>query len=100
MRDRAIAVVRTLWPALIGHAAAWLLVGTGALGLELDPAAAQQAAGWTLFAAVYCLGRWLESQRGPSWPARVARWVAVVLLGSARQPVYVAGSTGRGEVQR
>jgi uncharacterized protein YqgC (DUF456 family) len=88
MRDNLIATVRTIWPALIGHAVAWLLVITSAFGLDIDSAAAQQSVGWVLTTVVYVVGTWLQRRTGDSPAARLARFVGTVLLGSVAQPRY------------
>lgn len=83
MSDRLVAWVRTVVPTLWSAVVAWLV------SLGLPPAITEAIAGLgdvlvvpVVLGAVYALLRWLE----PRLPA----WLAVLLLGSPRTPVYVA----------
>ncbi len=88
VNDQVTALLRTLWPMLVGHLLAWLLVGTGALGLDVDPVWAQQTSGWVVSGVVYVAGRWLEGRTGDRWWSRLGRWAGAMLLGSRTQPTY------------
>lgn len=77
MNDKAISLIRTWIPALIGALVGFL----ASKGIELDPDAV--AAGTAFMSAVftglyYALARWLESR----WPK--LGW----LLGNPKQPEY------------
>ncbi|GAB3437535.1 hypothetical protein [Actinophytocola sediminis] len=81
MSDRLVAWVRTVVPALWAALVAWLV------SLGLPPAVTDAAAGLVdvlvvpvVLAAVYAAVRWVEP--------RLPSWLAVVLLGSIRVPVY------------
>jgi hypothetical protein len=81
MSDRLTAWVRTVVPALWSALVAWLV------SLGLPPAVTNAAAGLVeilvvpvALGAVYAALRWLEK--------RVPPWLAVVLLGSAKTPIY------------
>lgn len=81
MSDKITAWVRTVVPALWSTLVAWL-VSRG-----LPPAVTDAVSGLgelivvpAALAAVYALLRWVEP--------RLPRWLAVLLLGSTRAPVY------------
>lgn len=81
MPDRLTAWVRTVVPALWAALVAWLVT------LGLPPAVTDAVAGLVdvfvvpaVLAVVYAGLRWIEP--------RLPRWLTVVLLGSARTPVY------------
>lgn len=87
MSDRLTAWVRTVVPGLWAALVAWLV------SLGLPPAVTDAVAGLVdvlvvpvVLAAVYALLRWAEQ--------RLPLWLVVVLLGSARQPVYPAEQRG------
>lgn len=81
MSNRLTAWVRTVVPGLWSALVAWLVK------LGVPPAVTDAVAGLgdalvfpAALAAVYALLRWVER--------RLPKWLAVVLLGSARTPVY------------
>jgi hypothetical protein len=71
MTDKAKAYVRTVWPVLLGHVAAYLIAAGRPLGLHLDSAVAFELAGFLCSTAVYVAGSELEQVRGTG---RLARW--------------------------
>ncbi|GAB3429806.1 hypothetical protein [Actinophytocola sediminis] len=88
MSDRLTAWVRTVVPTAWSALVAWLV------SLGLPAAVTDAVAGLAdtlivpvVLAAVYALLRWVEP--------RLPRWLAVLLLGSSRPPVYdpVAATT-------
>lgn len=84
-----VSIVRTAVPAAWGTLMAWLL----SLGLPAEIAAAADRVDELLVLvcviSIYTGARWLE--RRPWMPG----WLASVLLGSSRQPVYVHAAGGR-----
>lgn len=104
MSDRLTAWVRTVVPALWSALVAWLV------SLGLPPAVTDAVAGLSdevtllvvlvvvpaVLSVVYTVLRWVEQ--------RVPRWLAAILLGATRQPVYARAErldriTGIGPVQ-
>lgn len=80
MSDRVAARLRTWWPMLVGHVAAWLLVQAAPLvdwaasaGVTVTQPQVAVVVGLVLAGAVYEAGRWLEGRVGDGWTARAAR---------------------------
>jgi len=86
--DWLAARLRTVWPMLLGYAAAWLLlVGApvvdglrSTLGVEITDAQVALALGVALGALIYEAGQWLENRRGDGRLARLARGLGRLLL--------------------
>lgn len=91
LSDRASAYIRTLWPLLLGHAAAWLLLKVDALGLPVDNTLVVELVSFAAAAVVYGTGRFLESRTGGGWLPILARglgkWVLALGLHTG-QPTY------------
>lgn len=93
MTDKAKAYLRTLWPLLIGHVAAWIVIGSGLLHVPVDPALAAELAGFLLGGFVYVAGYELERVKGAGWLARSARAVGRFLISlgvDVGRPTYPA----------
>jgi uncharacterized membrane protein YdcZ (DUF606 family) len=98
MSDRVAARLRTWWPLLVGHLAAWLLVQAAPLvawlaaaGVEITAPQAAVLVGFVLAGVVWETGRWLESRVGEGRAARMARWVGRWLVAVGRDvgsPIY------------
>lgn len=62
MSDRAASYIRTMWPIILGHAAAILVTFLATkFGVHVDGALAFEAVGMVASALVYWLGRNLEN---------------------------------------
>jgi hypothetical protein len=91
MTDKARSYVRTLWPVLLGHVAAWLADRLGVLGM--DSATAVLLVGSVATALVYVLGRELERVKRTGRLGDVARWSGRFLLSlglDVGQPIYAS----------
>jgi hypothetical protein len=89
MTDKARSYVRTLWPVLIGHLAAWLADRLGVLGVDSTTAALLVGSIATML--VYGLGRELERVKRPDRIGTFARAVGRLLLSvgvDTGQPIY------------
>lgn len=81
MSDRLTAWVRTVVPGLWSALVAWLVkLGVPAAVTDAVAGLGEALVFPAALAAVYALLRWAEP--------RVPAWLARVLLGSARPPVY------------
>lgn len=89
MTDKARSYVRTLWPVLLGHLAAWLADRLGVLGV--DSATAALLVGTIASMLVYAAGRELERVKRSGRVGDAARWLGRLLLSlglDTGQPVY------------
>lgn len=86
MTDKAKSAIRTAWPMLLGHLAAWLVASAAPLGIEIDSVFAAEALGWALGTLVYLAGRFLERR---DWPVNRAAGRFLLSLGfDLGQPLY------------
>jgi hypothetical protein len=91
MTDKSKAYVRTLWPIVLGHVAAYLVAAVRPFGLHLDTATALEVAGFVCSAVVYVAGSELERVRGTGRLASSARGVGRFVLSVGLdfgRPVY------------
>jgi hypothetical protein len=87
MSDTIKARVRTWWPLIVGHLAAWLLIRAAplldwlaGLGIVVTDAEVAVVVGLVLAGAVWETARWLERRTGPGRWARVARAIGRWLI--------------------
>jgi hypothetical protein len=91
MTDKARSYVRTLWPVLLGHLAAWAVVQLAPFGVEVNSAQVVTVLGFVLAGLVYVAGRELERVSGSGRIATGARWAGRFLLSlglDIGQPLY------------
>jgi hypothetical protein len=97
MPDRIAGYVRTIWPLVLGHLAAFLAAWVGArVGITVDATWVYELLAVALVTVIYAGGRWLEVRPGTSTPARVARAVGhwVLSLGLPTGPPSYPLTTG------
>ena len=96
MSDRAASYIRTMWPIVLGHAAALLVTYLATkFGIHVDGALAFEAVGMVASALVYWLGRNLENSR-----IELLRGAGhfILSLGLATtQPTYATAPAATGE---
>lgn len=98
--DKAAAYLRTVWPMVLGHAAAFLVAAIATRWhVQISEGWVFEAVSLAAGTAVYGGGRWLEHRTGTGWLGRTARWVGrwVLSVGiHTGTPVYVPqAGTGR-----
>jgi len=73
--DQLAARLRTVWPLLLGHAAAWLAaLILRHTGLQLDSALVLEALSFAASWAIWEAGTWLEKRPNPVAQV-VGRWL-------------------------
>lgn len=91
--DVAVSMIRTWAPMAAGFILTFVATRWGLVLSESASAAAGAGAAALCSAAYYALARWLETRRGDSWFAVIARPAGKWLLGGVvRQPVYTLRS--------